>query len=1345
MRWRAHVFWTGWALLAAALLRLPLAPGSLARSTPAADQPAPEPPPGQRVLSGDDAQRVEGLEKKIPALWQAGKDAEARAAAREVLAIRRRVQGAGHWQTEDARRQVRRLEQIATLAAGARAELARAAGQMAEAERLDAQVKYAAAEPLYRKALAIRRQLLGEDHPDTALGYHNLASNLRAQGRYAQALPLFQKALDLRRKLLGEDHPDTALSYNDLAYNLLAQGRATEAQPLFQKALDLYRKLLGEDHPRTAIVYHNLAGSLLARGRYAEAQPLFEKALDLCRKRLGENHPDTATSYNNLAGSLESQGRNAEAQPLFQKALDLRRQLLGEDHPHTAQSYNNLAANLNDQGRHAEAQPLFQKALDLSRKRLGEDHPVTAKSYGNLAGSLEAQGRYAEAHPLHQKALDLHLKLLRENHPDTATSYNNLAYNLQAQGRHAEAHPLYQKALDLRLKLLSADHPLMARSYNNLAYNLQAQGRYAQAHPLYQKALDLHRQLLGEDHPDTALSYNNLAYNLQAQGRYAEAQPLFQKALDLRRKLLGEDHPRTATSYDNLAYILHAQGVYEQAEQHLQAASRSFTRARRLASFSGLERAHAQGLRFSPLPLLAALLARRGQPEEAWARLEEDLARGLLDDLSARRLRPLTPAEVQREQALLGNLHRLEEQMNALLTRSARMEAGMDRSLAGSGGVGPWAGHPGVAAAGAVLRSTCSLGWHPWRPMRDKLAALQDQHLTSQAEFSAFEQALVRKYGVAAGQTFAPGRIQARVPPAAALVAWVDVPARPRAADPDGEHWACVVRHRGAPVWVRLPGSGPDRAWTEADDLLPKQVREGLVQPPAEGGPPWRDGAARLYGQRLAPLAECLAATPDLPAVRHLIILPSRALAGVPVEALVAARPEGRPGYAVSYAPSGTMFAWLQEQRLQADAPDGPAGPGRLLALGDPVFTRPGPPAAPSPEPPDHGVLLTVVQPGANAAQGGVQAGDVLLSYAGTKLPGPADLPPALAKVGGGKWPDAQRGGGGIAVTVWRAGRTLDLTVRPGDLGVIASKKSAAEAVRESREADALLERTRGQPFTPLPGTRREVETIARLFPQPEVLLGSQANEQELERRAASDRLRAFRYLHFATHGVLDDQVALRSALILSQDHLADPLAQALAGQEVYNGRVTAEQIRRTWKLDADLVTLSACQTGLGQFRGGEGYVGFSQALFLAGARSLVLSLWKVDDDATALLMTRFYQNLLGRRPGLQQPLPKAAALAEAKDWLRGLTKSEAARLRPRGEVEPVEEILPDPAGGRPYEHPYYWAAFVLIGDPGDLPPETANQPSSTRWIIPSVIGACVLAGALVMAVVARVRRRKPV
>jgi CHAT domain-containing protein len=141
---------------------------------------------------------------------------------------------------------------------------------------------------------------------------------------------------------------------------------------------------------------------------------------------------------------------------------------------------------------------------------------------------------------------------------------------------------------------------------------------------------------------------------------------------------------------------------------------------------------------------------------------------------------------------------------------------------------------------------------------------------------------------------------------------------------------------------------------------------------------------------------------------------------------------------------------------------------------------------------------------------------------------------------------------------------------------------------------------------------------------------------------------------------------------------------------------------------------LSACESGLGRYAGGEGYLGFAQALFVKGARSLVLSQWRVDDKATALLMTRFYQNLLGKRPGLSTPLPKAEALDEAKRWLRNLTVDEAGTelaALDRGTVRPlVDEVdgpapraassSAGPAGVRPYAHPYYWASFILIGDP---------------------------------------------
>jgi CHAT domain-containing protein len=91
-----------------------------------------------------------------------------------------------------------------------------------------------------------------------------------------------------------------------------------------------------------------------------------------------------------------------------------------------------------------------------------------------------------------------------------------------------------------------------------------------------------------------------------------------------------------------------------------------------------------------------------------------------------------------------------------------------------------------------------------------------------------------------------------------------------------------------------------------------------------------------------------------------------------------------------------------------------------------------------------------------------------------------------------------------------------------------------------------------------------------------------------------------------------------------------------------------------------------------------------------------------VDDDATALLMTRFYQNLLGARAGLKSPLGKAEALAEGKAWLRGAGPEEvraALASLPQGTIVRREAVAPGPAA-RPYEDPTYWAAFILIGDP---------------------------------------------
>src|SRR5262249_12693003 len=236
-----------------------------------------------------------------------------------------------------------------------------------------------------------------------------------------------------------------------------------------------------------------------------------------------------------------------------------------------------------------------------------------------------------------------------------------------------------------------------------------------------------------------------------------------------------------------------------------------------------------------------------------------------------------------------------------------------------------------------------------------------------------------------------------------------------------------------------------------------------------------------------------------LPTVRHLIVLTSTQMAGIPVEVLT-------DRYTISYAPSGTIFAWLHEKGSEAERAGPRSRPISILAVGDPVFEPAQTPA--SPPPPDHGVLIAAVVPGSNAAGSGIKAGDVLLSYSNTKLDASADLDAAIGKDAAAQPGGMPRGAASIPVRVWREGKTLDLVVHLGPLGVEISQKPVAQALLAQRELDALTRGSRREAFTPLPGTRTEVQAIARAFPKADLLLGSEASEQNLDRLATTGRLR---------------------------------------------------------------------------------------------------------------------------------------------------------------------------------------------------------------------------------------------
>jgi len=206
-----------------------------------------------------------------------------------------------------------------------------------------------------------------------------------------------------------------------------------------------------------------------------------------------------------------------------------------------------------------------------------------------------------------------------------------------------------------------------------------------------------------------------------------------------------------------------------------------------------------------------------------------------------------------------------------------------------------------------------------------------------------------------------------------------------------------------------------------------------------------------------------------------------------------------------------------------------------------------------------------------------------------------------------------------------------------------------AETATEPQAQTALK---RGLRLGPLPGTRGEVEEISGLFPGGRSLLGLDASEEAIKSLAPQARR-----IHFACHGLLDEQFPLNSALAFSIPGHPEE------GRD--NGLLQAWEIFEELRLDADLVTLSACDSGLGKEMGGEGLVGLVRAFQFAGARSVLASLWSVSDDSTADLMKRFYGYLK-----------------------KGRSKDEALRA---AQVDLIRS--------RDFAHPYYWAAFQLTGD----------------------------------------------
>jgi tetratricopeptide (TPR) repeat protein len=888
-------------------------------------------------------------------------------------------------------------------------------------------------------------------------------------------------------------------------------------------------------------------------------------------------------------------------------------------------------------GEYERALSLQVKSLHIHSGLLGEDHPDTARIRSSLAGILADQGKHSEALELYQTSYKGLLNRLGEAHPFTCESRNSVATELSSLGKFPEAEEHLQRVLKIRERDLGERHPDTAISYNNLAISLSNQDQHAKAEPLLRKALEAFQATYGDDHPLTGSIHSTLGTNLHVQGRHQEATKHLHKALSIRQRALGDSNLETTNAAVNVALNLYALGKTQEAIKHLSEAAAGFELAR-VAGASGLDRA-AFNLR-SPRWLLATIEAPR-DARSAWRELELSVGRGMLDHQPVVARASELPADHAELVKIQSQLDELRVSILPLLSETRRSEND-EKVLNG---------------------------------------LLEDRLKLERTQIGLSAKASQRE--VASLET-----VQSSIPADGAILVWADASengtwssAAPKVVNVQ-EHWVCVIRSRGEPRWERLPSTGEGGKWSRDDADLPVRFRRAL----AEDARPEvvRQLAGQLRTQCIAP------ALKHLDGVKTLYVVAVHEMAGVPVELIA-------PEYTVSYIPSGTFLA-RRGKRLDK--------PATILAVGDPTYPEVKPDKVSAALPP-NGLLIMQVVPEGSAARARLQANDVLVSYAGQKI----ESLDQLGKLIGDKANEKE-----VTIQFWREAddKVVARDVPSGKLGVLLAKEPAREVIAAKRKTDALLARvSRGGEWSELPGTHVEVNALERLFGKDNVtsLTRSNASELALDTMRKNGDLTKFRYLHFAMHGEANNVRAFDSKLILAQDTPRETLSKP--GEPLLNNELSAGEVLEHWKLDADLVTLSACETAIGKSGGGDGMLGFAQAFLLAGSRAVCLSLWKVDDCATALLMDRFYRNILGKRDDNARPMAKAAALSEAKSWLKDLTMEEAeTRLGKvtQGVVRGPKhgrEILPEiqvPMGSdksnRPFAHPRYWAAFVLIGDP---------------------------------------------
>ncbi len=247
------------------------------------------------------------------------------------------------------------------------------------------------------------------------------------------------------------------------------------------------------------------------------------------------------------------------------RTVQLSEEYYGIDHITTSSAYGNLGIVHDIAGNFKEAITYYRKASQIVRKNYGEDHPMVAAGYNNIGNIYGNLGKLDSSLIMHEKALAIRLKVLGENDLNTAASYSNLSVIYYERGDYQKALNYERSVFAIRKAVLGEEHPLTAMCYNNFGAVYEAIGNYDKALENHLKALAIREKLLPDNHPDIAMSYMNLANVYRHFDQFDKALEYHTKSYIMKKDLYGDYHPDIAQVLSNMGDIYFRMGDYRMA------------------------------------------------------------------------------------------------------------------------------------------------------------------------------------------------------------------------------------------------------------------------------------------------------------------------------------------------------------------------------------------------------------------------------------------------------------------------------------------------------------------------------------------------------------------------------------------------------------------------------------------------------------------------------------------------------------------------------------------------------------------------------------------------------------